>query len=529
MNRADGRGGVGSSVVEGGFVVGVEPGPGRPPAGVEPGPGRPLRIVVVGAGMAAARLAEELRAGQPDPCAMTVTVLGAEPEEPYNRIMLSHLAAGGGPELPVARLKPSGWWARHHVGLRTSTPVVAIDRPAREVLLGDGERLGYDHLVLVTGAQPRIPPVEGIRLARSGSDGGPDSDLAPGVFTLRDVAEARALTAHLSARPGPVAVVGGGFIGLEVACALAAAGHEVTVVHPRDRPMNGVLDAGAGAVLVRALAASGVRVRTGVRANRWDGRRLILDDDDEIVCRTVVLTAGSAPRADLARSGGLVVDDGVVVDDSLLTSDPAISAIGDCAQHRGVVGGLVAPAWEQAMVVAARLTGADPSARYTGGLSVTRLKAFGLDVVALGELTADRGGVDSGGEAEVTTISEPARCRYARVDVVDGRIVGAALVGHPEPVGMLTQLYEDALPLPDDMVSVILGRAEAVSAPSPATMPATAVVCRCNGVRKADLVAAWGDGVRDRAGLAERTRAGTGCGGCSSAVDGICGWLREAG
>src|SRR5699024_8161201 len=135
------------------------------------------------------------------------------------------------------------------------------------------------------------------------------------------------------------------------------------------RPMNGVLDAGAGAVLVRALAASGVRVRTGVRANRWDGRRLILDDDDEIVCRTVVLTAGSAPRADLARSAGLVVDDGVVVDDSLLTSDPAISAIGDCAQHRGVVGGLVAPAWEQAMVVAARLTGADPSARYTGGLS----------------------------------------------------------------------------------------------------------------------------------------------------------------
>ncbi|HJC61279.1 MAG TPA: FAD-dependent oxidoreductase [Candidatus Dietzia intestinigallinarum] len=511
----------------GGAVGSADVGSGRV-AGVAPGPERPLRVVVVGAGMAAARLAEELRAGQPDPGAMTVTVLGAEAEEPYNRIMLSHLAATGGPELPVAWLKPTGWWERHHVALRTSTPVVAIDRPAREVLLGDGERLGYDHLVLATGAQPRIPPVEGIRVARSGPGGGPDRDLAPGVFTLRDVAGARALTAHLSAHPGPVAVVGGGFIGLEVACAMAAAGHEVTVVHPRDRPMNGVLDAGAGSVLVRALAAAGVRVRTGVRATRWDGGRLELDDD-EIACRTVVLTAGSAPRADVARAAGLAVDDGVVVNDSLLTCDPAISAIGDCAQHRGVVGGLVAPAWEQATVVAARLTGVDPSARYTGGLSVTRLKASGLDVVALGELTAEQDGPDSGDEVEVTTISEPARCRYARVDVVGGRIVGAALVGHPEPVGMITQLYEDALPLPEDMVSVILGRAEAVAVPSPATMPATAVVCRCNGVRKSDLVAAWGDGARDRVGLAERTRAGTGCGGCSSAVDGICGWLREAG
>lgn len=128
-----------------------------------------------------------------------------------------------------------------------------------------------------------------------------------------------------------------------------------------------------------------------------------------------------------------------------------------------------------------------------------------------------------------TTISEPARGRYARVDVAGGRVVGAVLVGHPEPVGMLTQLYESALPVPDDVVSVILGRAESASAATPATMPASAVVCRCNGVSKGDLVAAWGDGARGRAELTEHTRAGTGCGGCVAAVDGICGWLRAAG
>ncbi|WP_264887824.1 FAD-dependent oxidoreductase [Dietzia sp. NCCP-2495] len=515
-------------------------------------PGAPRRVVIVGAGMAAARLAEELRAGQPDSAALEVTVLGAEPDEPYNRIMLSHAVAEGGANAggataggaamsAVARLKPTGWWERSAVELRTSAQVIAIDRASREVMLADGSRIAYDHLVLATGAQPRIPPIAGIRVERAESVGPDGAALAPGAFTLRDAADGRALTAHLAATPGPVAVVGGGFIGLEVACALAAAGREVTVVHPRDRPMNSVLDAGAGAVLVRALAALGIRVRTRVRATVWDGRGLVLDDDDVVVASTVVLTAGQAARTDLARDAGLEVGDGIVVDDELATSDPAISAIGDCAEHRGSVGGVVAPAWEQATVLAARLTGDDPGARYVGATQVTRLKAFGLDVVALGELAlgelagGDVGGVGAGRAAECdccrvesTTISEPARGRYARVDVAGGKVVGAVLVGHPEPVGTLTQLYESALPVPDDVVSVILGRAEAVSAATPATMPAAAVVCRCNGVSKSDLVAAWGDGARDQAGLAERTRAGTGCGGCASAVEGICGWLRDA-
>lgn len=376
----------------------------------------PTRVVVVGAGMAAARLAEELRAGQPDPDLLAVTVLGAEPEEPYNRIMLTQALAAGC--APPGRLRPAGWWGHRHIRLRTSTTVSAIHRAARQVELASGERVDYDHLVLATGAATRIPPIDGIR--------GPDGRLAAGAFVLRDAAHRRELAAHLVAHPGPIAVVGGGFIGLEVACALAGAGHEVVVVHPRDRPMNGCLDTGAGTVLVRALGALGVRVVTGARATRWDGATLRLDDG-EVPCSTVVLAAGSASRAGLALEAGLEVGDGVVVGDELTTSDPAISAIGDCAEHRGVVNGLVAPAWEQAVVLAARLTGTDPTARYVGGTSVTRLKADGIDVVALGGLADDL----SDAHVEVTTISEPARHRYARVDVAGGRVVGAVLVGHP--------------------------------------------------------------------------------------------------
>lgn len=510
---------------------------------------RPRRVVIVGAGMAGARLAEDLRRGEPDPARLSVTVLGAEAEDPYNRIMLSHEVAG----IPgaAARLKPEGWWARRGIDLRVATPVEEIDRTAREVVLGGactGERVPYDELVLATGAAAAIPPIEGIR----GADGG----LAPGAFTLRDAVDGRALTAHLAATPGPVALVGGGFIGLEVACALARAGREVVVVHSRAWPMHSHLDHDAGRVLLHALAGLGIRVVTGARAvswggaawegAAWEGSGLRLDDGEVIRCGTVVLSAGTRPRTALAEAAGLEVRTGIVVDDALRTSDPAISALGDCAEHRGCVSGLVSPAWDQAAVLEARIGGADPDARYTGGTEITRLKAFGVDVVSLGSLAGDV----HDPAVEVTVISEPARGRYARVDVrrdgcggccgdgreeavVEGcggvgRVVGAVLVGHPEPVGTLTQLYEHGLPVPDDVVSVLLGRATAAAAETPATMPAAAVVCRCNGVSKGDLVTAWGDGARDAADLAERTRAGTGCGGCAAAVDGICGWLREA-
>ncbi|MFN3602046.1 MAG: FAD-dependent oxidoreductase [Dietzia sp.] len=474
-----------------------------------------MRVVVVGAGMSGARLAEELRRAEPDPERLSVTVLGTEAEAPYNRIMLSHVVAGGMGDPSATRLKPTGWWERNDIQMRTATSVRGLDRAAREVELADGERVPYDHLVLATGSEATIPPIDGVRE--------PDGALAPGVFPLRDAADCRGLTAHLDGNPGRVALVGGGFIGLEVACALARSGRDVVVVHPRAWPMDSHLDSGGGRVLIRALDELGVRVVTGARAARWDGTTLGLDDGTGIECRTVVLSAGTRPRTLLAEAAGLEVDRGIVVDDSLLTSDPAISAIGDCAEHRGCVTGLVGPAWDQAGVVSARITGADPGARYLGGVAVTRLKAFGVDVVSLGEVAEDV----HDPEVEVTVVCEPSRGRYARVDVVDAKVTGAVLVGHPEPVGFLTQLYEHALPVPDDVLSVVLGRATAATTDTPSTMPAAAVVCRCNGVSKADLVHAWSEGDRDVAAMASRTRAGTGCGGCAAAVDGICGWLRE--
>ncbi|EYT56954.1 electron transfer flavoprotein [Dietzia sp. UCD-THP] len=474
-----------------------------------------MRVVVVGAGMSGARLAEELRRAEPDPETLSVTVLGDEPEAPYNRIMLSHVVAGGMGDPGATRLKPSGWWERNHIGVRTAASVQGVDRAAREVELADGERVPYDHLVLATGSEPTIPPIEGVR--------GPDGSLAPGVFPLRDASDCRGLTAHLEEHPGRVALVGGGFIGLEVACALARSGRDVVVVHPRAWPMDSHLDSGGGRVLIRALDELGVRVVTGARAARWDGSALGLDDGTEIDCRTVVLSAGTRPRTRLAAAAGLEVGRGIVVDDTMRTGDPDITAIGDCAEHRGCVTGLVGPAWDQAGVVAARITGATPAALYTGGVAVTRLKAFGVDVVSLGDLAEDIHDT----AVEVTVVCEPSRGRYARVDVVDGRVAGAVLVGHPEPVGFLTQLYEHALPVPDDVLSVVLGRADASTTDTPSTMPAAAVVCRCNGVSKADLVHAWSEGHRDVAAIASHTRAGTGCGGCSAAVDGICGWLRD--
>lgn len=475
------------------------------------------RIVIVGAGMAGARLAEELRRTDPGGERLAVTVLGEEPEEPYNRIMLSHVVAGGLGDPSETRLKPAGWWGRQGVDLRTDAAVTALDRDRRRVMLTSGEAIGYDRLVLATGAAAALPPIRG-----AADDEG---RAAPGVHRLRDAADCRALSARLEAVDGPIALVGGGFIGLEVACALTRGGRDVTVVHPRPWPMDTHLDEGAGRVLSRALDGLGVRVVTGARGAEWSEAGLGLDDGRVVPAATLVLSAGTRPRTALAAGSGLEVGRGIVVDAGLATSDPRVYALGDCAEVDGRVSGLVGPAWDQARALAARLTGGAAAAP-GGGAEITRLKAHGVDVVALGALAED---VYAPG-TDVTCVSEPGRGRYARVDVRDGRVIGAVLVGHPEPVGALTQLYEHALPVPDDVSAVILGRApaEAAADPSPARMPGSAVVCRCNGVSKKDLVGAFTAGATDPAALAGATRAGTGCGGCTGAVEGICAWLAEA-
>lgn len=476
------------------------------------------RVVVVGYGMAGARLAEEIRRRDKAGERVALTVVGAEPHAAYNRVLLSAVVAGSMTPDAV-RLQDVDWAERNDVDLRLGVSVTAVDRAARTVGLSDGVVLPYDALVLATGSRAWVPPTEGLRTDAGG--------LADGVACFRDLDDCAAILAR--AKPGaPVAVLGGGLLGLEAARGLAGRGALVTVVHPVGHLMERQLDPGAGAVLAGTLARLGIEFRLNRVAARYvPGDGLKLDDGSHVPADLVVVAAGVRAETGLAEAMGVVCDRGVVVDDALRTSDARVHAIGDCAQHPGTVSGLVQPAWEQAEVLADLLTGAAPAARYRGTPVVTRLKARGVDLAALGEVHADAS--DAG--AEVLCLQDPTRGRYAKLVLREDRVAGAILLGVPDAAAAVTQLFDAKSPAPSDRLALLLGRAlpgGGMPAHSPAELPASAVVCRCNAVSKGQLVRAWRGGACSVGELADATRATTGCGGCSEAVRGIAEWLAKA-
>ncbi|MBA0127961.1 NAD(P)/FAD-dependent oxidoreductase [Haloechinothrix sp. YIM 98757] len=483
--------------------------------------GRPRNVVIAGYGMAGARLAENIRTRDPRGERLSVTVVGAEPHAAYNRVLLSSVVAGTLPRDAVT-LHPESWAAEHDVTLRLGETVSAIDTAARTVRVhgpdGEPAALDYDALVLAQGSSPWIPPVDGLVHE--------DGSLATGVCAFRTLDDCAEIAGR--ARAGtPVAVIGGGLLGIEAARGLAGRGCRVTVIHPYSHVMERQLDRGAGDVLAGTLAGYGIEFRTGTTAARYvPGDGVKLDDGGYVPADLVVVSAGVRPETGLAASAGLEVDRGIVVDDCLRTSDPRVHAIGDCAQHPGTPPGLVQPAWDQAGVLADLLTGADGAGRYRGTAAVTRLKASGVDLASFGDVGAEPDSPDD----EVVCLNDPARGRYAKLVLRDDLVTGGVLLGVPDAAANVAHHYTHRTPAPADRLAFLLGRTlpeESVRAPSPASMPGSVTVCECNNVPKSGLVDAWRRGARSVSGLAEATRATTGCGSCTGLVRGIADWLES--
>ncbi|GAA2972236.1 FAD-dependent oxidoreductase [Actinokineospora diospyrosa] len=468
------------------------------------------RVVVVGYGMAGARFADEVRRRDPAGERVALTVVGAEPHPAYNRVLLSAVLAGTMPPSLVGLHGPD-WAVETGVDLRVGVGARSVDRVGRTVTLSDESTVEYDALVLATGSRAWVPPVDGLR-TESGA-------LAPDVATFRDLDDCAAIIDH--ARPGaPIAVLGGGLLGLEAARGLLGRGCLVTVVHPVGHLMERQLDPAAGAVLAKTLTDLGIDVRLGrSAAQHVSGDGLKLDDGSHVPAELVVVAAGARAEVGIAESIGLSVRGGIVVDDLLRTSDPRIHAIGDCATHPGTAAGLVQPAWDQATVLADLLTGADPAARYRSTPAVTRLKARGVDLAALGETHAE--------DAEVITLHDPARGRYAKLVLRDDRVAGAIVLGFPDAAATITEFFDTGAPAPADRLALLLGRANPGGAQprSPAQLPDDALVCRCNTVTKSRLVEAWRAGATDVPALVAATRATTGCGTCTDSTRAIAEWL----
>ncbi|MFE7751465.1 NAD(P)/FAD-dependent oxidoreductase [Streptomyces sp. NPDC057428] len=395
--------------------------------------GHTAQVVVIGAGMAGARLAARVPG---------VTVIGEEAHAPYNRVLLAEVLAGRY-EPDVIALPPAE--------VRRGVRAVRIDRAERRVLCDDGGVIGYERLVLATGSNPVLPPLRGI-----------GRTLPDGVHPFRTLDDCLALRAAV--RPGTRAVViGGGLLGVSAARALAGCGAQVVLAQQGEHLMERQLDSEAAEMLRRHLEALGVEVHTESRVRGLrctDGavpavRAVEMADGYELEAEITVLACGVRPRTGLAQAAGLGVRKGVVVDDELRTSDPYIHAVGDCAEHDGTVYGLAGAALEQADVLADVLAGRP--AAYRGTRALTRLTLRspsaspvaagvpgGLDLAAFGDSRPMPGD-------DVVRLADATRGAYRTVVVRGDRLAGGVLFGDLAAVGTLARAWQDDEPLPADM------------------------------------------------------------------------------
>ncbi len=460
--------------------------------------GAPRTFLVVGHGMVGQRMCQELRA-QSALSDARIVVFGEEPTPAYDRVHLCRVIQGQPRE--ALHLVSSDWYEKNAVELIANDPVVRIDRELRCVETQSGRIERYDHLILATGSTAVVGKIPGI-------DG-------PNVRVLRSVEDAEVIRdrALASAERGlPVVVVGGGLLGLELADELTRLGVTVEVLESADYPLSRQLERNAGTVLAEVIKTSEVKFTPGARVEKLDSEgdmtRVVLADGRSIECGLVVPAMGVRPRDQLARAAGIPCDlfGGIQVDDELRTADSHVSAVGECARHRGTAYGLVAPGYAMAEVVAKRLAGGKGT--FSGVDIGTRLKVEGLELTVVGESAATGLGVKSCVYRDGTT--------FRRLAVRRGKVIGITAVGAWNDLARAQEAMARAEKLKPAQLERF-ERAEPMWKSSTLSLrawPDDATVCTCMGVTCGTLKRAQRDGCDTVELLAERTGASTVCGTC---------------
>jgi nitrite reductase (NADH) large subunit len=363
-------------------------------------------LVIVGNGMAAARLVDELAKAALGRYA--IAVIGEEPRLAYNRVLLSSVLAGETASHDI-ELRPASWWRDRGVTLKIGCVATEIDVGRRELKIANEESIAFSRLILATGSTPLRLNVPGAELA--------------GVHTFRDSRDVDLLLT-LAVQKKRVVVVGGGLLGLEAAYGLAKAGASVTLLHLMDRLMERQLDAPAAELLKSLVERKGITVLLDANTARLHGERRVegveLTDGRRIDADAVIFAAGIRPNIALAREAGIAVGRGIVVDDVMQTGASDIFALGECAEHRGICYGLVEPAYEQARVLARHLAG--HAAAYEGSVVATNLKVSGVSVFSAGDFMGAAG-------SETIVLDDVRHGTYKKLVITEGRLSGAVLVG----------------------------------------------------------------------------------------------------
>ena len=471
-----------------------------------------LKLVMVGNGMAGVRTLEELLKIAPD--LYDITVFGAEPHPNYNRILLSPVLAGE-QTIDEIILNDWQWYADNHITLHTGFTVTDVDRVRRVVTAtskdGDVITAEYDRLIMATGSNPFILPV-------------PGKDLK-GVLAYRDIADTQAMI-DAAATYKHAVVIGGGLLGLEAANGLMKRGMTVNVVHVMPSLMERQLDDVAGKMLQKSLEDRGMRFLMGAQTQELVGNAegrvsaVKFKDGTEVPADLVVMAVGIRPNTALAEKMRLHVNRGIVVSDTLqTTTDARIYAVGECAAHRGIAYGLVAPLFEQGKVLANHLAEFGIG-RYQGSLTSTKLKVTGIDLFSAGDF--------QGGEnTEEIVMSDPFGGVYKKLVIKDDKLVGACLYGDTVDGSWYFKLLRDGRSVSDIRDKLMFGESHLGDTGHQGQSKAAAMadsdeVCGCNGVTKGAICKAIKDkGLFTLDEVRKHTKASASCGSCTGLVEQI--------
>lgn len=458
---------------------------------------RKTKLLMIGNGMAGVRTIEEILERDSD--RFDITIIGKEPYPNYNRIMLSNILQN---KMTVDEtiMNPYEWYEEHHIHLITGDKVVNINRELQHVETEQGQVVEYDQMIIATGSDSFILPIDGSRLE--------------GVVGFRTIDDTEKMLEIAKTKKKAI-VIGGGLLGLECARGLVDQGMDVTVVHLAEWLMEVQLDRKAGELLKVDLEKQGIKFELQANTQEIIGDEHVeairLSDGRVLEADMVVMAVGIRPVTKEARAAGLEIGRGIVVDDYMKTSDPNIYAVGECAEHRSKVYGLVAPLYEQGKVLADHITG-NLTEGYKGSTTFTSLKVSGCDLFSAGRIneTDEIHGIETFNSIDNI---------YKKVFIKERTIVGAVLYGDTEEGNRFYNMMKKGDTIDDYTLVSILHKAGEVDAISVAEMDDDETICGCNGVCKGTIVSAiQEEGLTSVNEVTKATKAGNSCGKCKSQI-----------
>lgn len=462
------------------------------------------KLVLVGNGMAGVRAIEHLLKLSPE--AYEITIFGSEPHPNYNRIMLSSVLAGGS-SMEEIIINDLEWYHSHGIRLYMGHTITSIDTAERKVYSDKGIVLPYDELILATGSNPFMLPLPGAE--------------KEGVIAFRDIKDCQIMQ-ETSQSYRKAVVIGGGLLGLEAARGLLHLGMEVSVVHIHPYIMERQLDEPASVMLRKELEEQGMKFLLNKQSEAILGKKrvkgLLFADGEIADADLIVMAVGIKPNVELAQKSGVQTNRGIIVNDYMETNILGVYAVGECAEHRGIAYGLVAPLYEQGAVLAKRLAQV-PTDGYSGSVTSTKLKVSGVDVFSAGQFTERPGTRALRYQDEIEGI-------YKKLVIQDDQLVGAVLFGDTGDGAQLFSMIKNGENIKGKEKELLLGiSSDALASPKGNRLEGMAddeIICGCNGVSKGAIAEAIQSGGCTSVGeIKACTKASASCGGCKPLVEGL--------